>query len=151
MASSEKGVNIQFTEKALTFIKTRRLNNPLVLVNMGFRSGSGDSSGGCSGGGGCGGGGSGEGDSSACIPYANVVMVDGGNPGAGFVKVNTQAGVPVYMAKAAFNRAKRSGNPLFITLKGLVMKKLSLEGLDLTPSADQNSLKEASCHQDPSK
>ncbi len=147
MESSEKSVNIQFTDKALAFIKTRRLNNPLVMVNMGFRSTSGDSSGGCSGGGsGCG-----EGDSSACIPYANVVMVDGGNPGPGFVKVDTQAGVPVYMAKAAFNRAKRSGNPLLITLKGLVMKKLSLEGLDLTPSADQNSQKEANCHQDPSK
>ncbi len=147
MESSETGVNIQFTEKALTFVKTRRLNNPLVMVNLGFRSGSGDSSGGCSGGGsGCG-----DSGSTACIPYANVVMVDGGNPGPGFVKVDTQAGVPVYMAKAAFNRANRSGNPLFITLKGLVTKRLSLEGLDLTPSADQNSQKEASCHQDPSK
>ncbi|MDP2931718.1 MAG: hypothetical protein Q8O05_04355 [Chloroflexota bacterium] len=149
MGYSEKGVNIQFTDKALTFIKTRRLNNPLVLVNMGFRSGGGGG-GGCSGGGG-GGGGCGEGESTTSIPYANVVMVDGGNPGADFVKVDTEAGVPVYMAKAAFNRAKRSGNPLFITLKGLVMKKLSLEGLDLTPSADQNSQKEASRHQDPSK
>ncbi len=141
MGSSEKGVNIQFSDKALTFIKTRRLNSPLVLVNMGFRTGGGGSSG-C-GGGGCSGG---EGDSTACIPYANIVMVDGGNPGADFVKVDTQAGIPVYMAKAAFNRAKRSGNPLFITLKGLVMKKLSLEGLDLTPSADQNSQKGTSCH-----
>ena len=143
MEPSEEGVNIQFTEKALAFIKTRRLNNPMVLVNLGYRSGGGDSSGGggCSGSGGCGGGGCGEDNSSAFIPYANVVMVDGGNPGAGFVKVDTQAGVPVYMAKAVFNRAKRSGNPLFITLKGLVMKKLSLEGLDLTPSAGQDASK----------
>ncbi len=37
MESSETGVNIQFTDKALTFIKTRRLNSPLVMVNMGFR------------------------------------------------------------------------------------------------------------------
>lgn len=146
MEPSEKGVNIQFTEKALTFIKTSRLNNPLVLVNLGFRSG-GDDSSGCSGGG-CSGG---EGDSSTRIPYANVVMVDGGNPGAGFVKVDTQAGVPVYMAEAAFNISKRSGNPLFITLKGLVMKKLSLEGLDLTLLADRNSQKEAKRRRDPSK
>lgn len=41
MGSSEKGVNIQFSDKALTFIKTRRLNSPLVLVNMGFRTGGG--------------------------------------------------------------------------------------------------------------
>ena len=144
MESSEKGVNIQFTDKALKFIKARRVNNPLVLVNLGYRSGGGGSSGGggggCSGGGG-GCGGCGEGESTASIPYANVVMVDGGNPGKGFVKVDTQAGVPVYMAKAVFNRAKRSGNPLFITLKGLVMKKLSLEGLDLTPSAGQDASK----------
>ncbi len=129
MESSKKGVNIQFTEKALKFIKTRRLNNPLVLVNLGSRSGGGSGGGGCSGGGG--GGGCGEGDSSECIPYANVVIVDGKNPGADFLRVDTQAGISVYMAKAIFNRAKQSGNPLFITLKGLVMKKLSLEGLDL--------------------
>ena len=141
MGSSEKGVNIQFTEKALTFIKTRRLNNPLVLVNLGFRSG-----GGGSGVGGCSGSGCGEGDSSECIPYANVVMVDGGNPGADFLKVDTQAGIPVYMAKAVFNEAKRSGNPLFITLKGLVMKRLSLEGLDLTGLAEQNPQKGSSSH-----
>ncbi|MBI2832673.1 MAG: hypothetical protein HYX79_10500 [Chloroflexi bacterium] len=143
MGSSGKGLNIQFTEKALTFIKTRRLTNPTVLVNLGFRSG-GESSGGCSGGGG--GGGCGEGESGTCIPYANVVMVDGESPGAEFVKVDTQAGVPVYMAKAAFDTAKRSGNPLFITLKGLVMKKLSLEGLDLAPLADQKSQKGTGYH-----
>lgn len=146
MESSEKGVNIQFTDKALIFIKTRRLNNPLVLVNLGYRSGGGG--GGCSGGGG---GCSGGGESTTSIPYANVVLCDGGNPGTGFVKVDTQAGVPVYMAEAVFDTAKRSENPLFITLKGLVMRKISLEGLDLTPLADQNSQKGSSCHQDPSK
>ncbi len=73
-------------------------------------------------------------------------MVEGENPGADFVKVDTQAGIPVYMARIAFNRAKRNGNPLFITLKGLVMKRLSLEGLDLSPSIDPNSQKGASCH-----
>ncbi len=138
MESSKKGVDIEFTEKALTFIRTRRLNNPLILVNLGSRSGSGG--GGCSGGG----GGCGEGESTTSIPYANVVMVDGGNPGTGFVKVDTQAGVPVYMAKAVFDTAKQSGNPLLITLKGLVMKKLSLEGIDLTPLANQNSQKGSS-------
>ena len=73
-------------------------------------------------------------------------MVDGGNPGADFLKVDTQAGIPVYMAKAVFDSAKRSGNPLFITLRGLVMKRLSLEGLDLTPLAKQNPQKGSSGH-----
>ncbi|MBI2847536.1 MAG: hypothetical protein HYX83_00010 [Chloroflexi bacterium] len=136
MKSSEKGVNIQFTDKALKFIKTRRLMNPLVLVNLGYRTGGGDS---------CGGGGCGEGESSASIPYANVVIVDGGTPGADFVKVDTQAGIPVYMAKAAFDKAKRSGNPLLITLKGLVMKRLSLEGLDLGGSAGQSQRRSGGC------
>ena len=144
MESSKMSVNIQFTEKASTFIKTRRLNNPLVLVNLGFRSGGGGSGGGgCSGG--CGGG-CGEGDSSECTPYANVVMVDGENPGADFLRVDTQAGIQVYMAKAIFNKAKQSGNPLFITLKGLVMKRLNLEGLDLTGLAKQNPQKRSGYH-----
>lgn len=138
MEMSEKGVNIQFTEKALTFIKTGRLNNPLVLVNVGFRSG-GDDASGCSGGG-CSGG---ESESCTRIPYANVVIVNGDDPGAGFVKVETPAGIPVYMAQAAFKIARQSGNPLFITVKGLVLKKLSLEGLDLTPLADQKPQKGA--------
>ena len=73
-------------------------------------------------------------------------MVDGENPGADFLRVDTQAGISVYMAKAIFNRAKQSGNPLFITLKGLVMKRLSLEGLDLTGLAEQNSSKGSSYH-----
>ncbi len=150
--TSEKSLNIQFSDKALTFIKTRRLNNPLVLVNLGYRTGGDDSSGcggGCSGGGGGGGGGGGcggEGDSTNCIPFANVVMVDGGNPGADFVKVDTEAGITVYMAKKVFNAAQKSTNPLSITLKGMVMKKLSLEGLDMTPLASKKSQQGESCH-----
>ncbi|GEM_PF-3549569 len=138
MEPSEKGVNIQFTEKALTFIKTARLSNPLVLVNVGYRSG-GDDETGC-GGGGCSGGGS---ESCTRVPYANVVIVNGDDPGTGFVKVDTQAGVPVYMAENAFKIAKQTGDPLFITLKGLVMKKLSLEGLDLALLEDQEPQKRA--------
>lgn len=141
MESSKKGVNIQFTEKALTFIKTRRLNNPLVLVNLGSRSGGGGCEGEGKGSGGCG-----EGGSSTSTPNVNVVVVDGENPGADFLRVDTQAGIQVYMAKAVFNRAKQSGNPLFITLKGLVMKRLILEGLDLTGLAGQNPRKGSSGH-----
>ncbi len=140
MGAFEKSVNIQFTDKALTFIKTRRLNNPMVLVNLGYRSGgdeSGCGGGGCSGGGG--GGGCGEGNSTNCVPYANAVMVDGGSPGADFVRVDTQSGVPVYLAKAIFESARKSGNTLLINVKGLVMKKLILEGIDLTPLAREQS------------
>lgn len=124
MAPFNKGVNIQIDEKVLKFIQSRRLREPLILVNLGTRSGGG----GCEGSGGCGG----EGGPSTSTPYVNVVMVDGGKPNSSFVKVETQAGIPVYLAKSVFNMAKLSENPLFITLKGLVMKRLSLEGLDLT-------------------
>jgi len=141
MATSDKSVNIQIEEKALKFIQSKRLKAPMILVNLGTRSGGG----GCEGSGGCGGG-SGEGGPSTSTPSVNVVMVDGGKPGNGFVKVDTQAGIPVYLAKPVFNMAKRSTNPLFITVKGLVMKRLGLEGLDLTASAGQNSQGESSCH-----
>lgn len=137
MASSDKSVNIQIDEKALKFIQSKRLKAPMILVNLGAMSGGG----GCAGGGGCGGGGSGTSTHSV-----NVVMVDGGKPSDAFVKVNTQAGIPVYLAKPVFNMAKLRENPLFLTVKGLVMKRLSLEGLDLTASADEDSGDESSCH-----
>lgn len=136
MKSFDKGVNIQIAERALKFIQSRRLREPLVLVNLGTKSGGG----GCEGSGGCGG------ESGPSTPSVNVVMVDGGKPGSGFVKVETQAGIPIYLAKSVFNMAKLSENPLFITLKGLVMKRLILEGLDLTASPGQNSQDESSCH-----
>ena len=130
MKSSEKRLNIQFTDKALEFIKKRRLSNPLVMVNMGYRSGGGDSSGcggGCSGGG-CSGGGGG---STSYMSYINVMLVDGGTPSEDFVKIDTQAGVPVYVARLILDRMKGSEQTVFITLKGMVMKTLSLEGLNL--------------------
>ena len=107
----------------------------MILVNLGTRSGGGA----CDGGGGCG-----EGGSSTSAPYVNVMMVDGGKPGKGFVKVDTEAGIPVYLAKPVFNMAKLSENPLFVTIKGLVMKSLCLEGLDFT--ASQNSQGESNDH-----
>ncbi len=73
------------------------------------------------------------------------MMVDGGSPGDDFVKVDTQAGISVYVAKAVLKRAKGSGNPLFIDLKGLVMKRLSLEGLDLGGSAGQSQRRSGGC------
>ncbi|OGO22795.1 MAG: hypothetical protein A2144_07730 [Chloroflexi bacterium RBG_16_50_9] len=124
MESAKKGVNIQISDKAAAFIKSRRLINPVILVNFGFRSSGGD---GCGGGGGCG-----EGDSGSKVAYLNAIIVDGGNPGADFVKIDTGAGVPVYLAKMVYDKARQSGNTLTVTLKGLVMKKLSLEGLDMT-------------------
>lgn len=141
MASSDNGVNIQIEEKALKFIQSKRLKAPIILVNMGCREGGG----GCDGGGGSGGCG-GEGGSSTSTPYVNVVMVDGGTPGNVFVKVDTAAGIPVYLAKPVFNMAKLSENPLFITVKGLVMKKLSLEGLDLTAKPGRSSEGKSNCH-----
>lgn len=129
MASSDNSVNIEIEEKARKFIQSRRIKAPMILVNLGTRSGGG----GCEGSGGCG-----EGGSSASTPYVNVMIVDGGKPGSGFVKVDTQAGIPVYLAKPVFNMAKLTENPLFITVKGLVMKSLSLEGLDLTAFVSQN-------------
>ncbi len=138
MPSSNKNVNIQFTDSALTFVKSRRLKNPLVLVNLGYRSGSEGSGGGCSGGGGGGGGCGGGGEAGSNVPYVNLVLADGENPGCGFVRVDTQAGVPVYMAKAVFDLAASSGNPLLMTVKGLVIKRLILEGLDVTALASRD-------------
>jgi len=123
MQSSEKGVNIQISDKAAAFIKSRRLMNPTILVNLGSRSSGGED---CGGGGG---GGCGEGESGPPVTYINTIIVDGGTPGADFVKVDTAAGIPVYLAKKAYDKAQQSGNTLVIDVKGLVMKKLSLSGL----------------------
>ncbi len=117
--ASDESVNIQIEDKALKFIQSRGIKEPMILVNLGTRSG-GES---CDGG------------SSTSAPCVNVMMVDGGKPGSGFVKVDTQAGIPIYLAKPVFDMAKRSENPLFITIKGFVMKSLSLEGLDFTASS----------------
>ena len=137
MASSDESVNIQIEDKALKFIQSRRIKTPMILVNLGTVSGGGA----CDGGGGCG-----DSGSSASAPCVNVMMVDGGKPGNAFVKVDTQAGIPVYFAKPVFNIAKLSENPLFITVKGLVMKSLSLEGLDFTISQGQDSQGESDGH-----
>ncbi|WP_309491994.1 hypothetical protein [Candidatus Hecatella orcuttiae] len=129
--SDSSGVNIQFTERALAFIKKSRLSNPSILVNLGFRSG----------GGGCGGS-----DASHSVPYLNTIMVEGGNPGEAFVRVDTPVGIPVYMAKPVFDIAKRNGNPLLMDVKGFVMKKLKLEGLDPSSLTGKSSRSGASCH-----
>ncbi len=136
---TDKHVDIVVTDTALKFIRSKRLKEPLVLVNLGSRSGGG----GWEGDSGCGGGGSGSSTTTAC---ANVIMVDGGNPGADFVKVDTQAGIPVYLSKAVFNVAKMSGNPLFISAKGRVVKRLILEGLDVSAAGDHTTKHGPDCH-----
>lgn len=125
-------VNIQFTEKALRFIKAVNVKNPSLLVNLGYKTG----------GGGCGGGGS-----SYPIPYAKVMAIDGGNPVAGgFVRVETTAGLPVYLAKPLWQLAERDGSPLVFDLKGVLFQKLKLDGLDLTPLAEKAHRRENGCH-----
>ncbi len=136
MASSDNEVNILITEKALKYIQSRKLKEPLIVAILGSRSGGG----GCEGDGGCGGGGGGcggEGGGSENTPCLNVVLANGGNPGKGFVKVETPSGIPVYLSRAVFNRAKRSKNPLLVTVKGAIVKRLNLEGLDLTSPAGE--------------
>lgn len=125
MQSSEKGVNIQISDKAAAFIKSRRLMNPTILINLGSRSNGGED---------CGGGSSAcdEGNSGPPVAYVNTIIIDGGTPGADFIKVDTAAGIPVYLAKKVYDKAQKSGNTLVIDVKGLIMKKLSLTGLDLT-------------------
>ena len=140
MESSKKGINVLITDKAAAFIKSKRLINPLILVNFGFRSSGGE---GC--GGGCGGG-CDEGNSGPKVAYINAIIVDGGKPGGGFVKVDAAAGIPVYLAKRVYDVARQSGTPLIVNIKGLVMKKLSLEGLDLTSLNDQSSPGKSNCH-----
>ena len=140
MESSQKDLSVLITDKAAAFINSRRLATPLILVNLGFRSSGGE---GC--GDGCGGGGSGEGNSGANVTYFNIILVDGGKPAADFVKVDTTAGIPVYLAKRLYDMARQSGNPLIVTIKGLVMKKLTLEGLDLTSLNGQNSPRTSGC------
>lgn len=141
MGPAGKGINIQISEQAASFIKSRRVNEPVILVNLGFRSSGGQASGGC-GGGGCGD----EGSSGPQVGYLNAILVDGGKPGADFVRVETAAGIPVYLAKQVYAKAARQhGNTLIVTVKGLVMKKLNIEGLDLTSEDDQSSQGESSC------
>jgi len=125
-------LNIRFTDKALRFINAKRLIHPAVLVNLGYRSGGG----GCSGG-----------ASSAPIPYTNALVVTDGDPGRGFEKVSTDAGIPVYMAKPIYQVAEQAENPLLLDATGLLTKRLTLEGLDLSPLCQvgqQNQ--QASCH-----
>lgn len=129
--SDSSGVNVQFTERALAFIKKCRLTNPSILINLGFRSG----------GGGCGGSGA-----SSSVPYINIIMVEGGNPRGAFVRVDTPVGISVYMAKPIFDAAKKNGNPLLMDVKGLVMKKLKLEGLDPSSLIGGRSHSGVSCH-----
>lgn len=142
MTFSEKRIDIQITEKAALFIKSKRLMEPLILVNLCSRTDSGE---GCSGGG-CGGGGCDGENTGPAVPFINVIMVDGGKPGDDFIKVDTAAGIPVYMAKSVYNMAQRSKNPITVTVKGLVLKRLSLEGLDLAPRAGESSQEKKNCH-----
>ena len=122
-------ISLLFTDKALEFINNKRLNSPTILVNLGYRSGGG----GCSGG------------PSSPIPYANVMLVDGENPGEGFTRIETKAGIPVYMAKPLVEVAEKAGNPLVIDAPGLsIFKRLKLEGLDLSSLCKVE--REASCH-----
>ena len=140
MKSPEKSINIQISDKAAVFIKSRRLVNPVILVNVSFRS---------SGGEGCGdscGGGCDEGKSGPNVAYVNTIIVDGGTPGADFVKVNTTAGIPVYLARRAYEAARKCESTLIVNVKGLVMKKLSVEGLDSTALSNQGSSEKPGHH-----
>jgi hypothetical protein len=50
METTGNPINIQISDKAASFIKSRRLTNPMILINLGFRSSGGDSCGdGCGG------------------------------------------------------------------------------------------------------
>ncbi len=125
-------LNILFSHGALSFINKRGLTEHMILVNLIYRAGGG----GCSGG------------PSTPTPHASVIMVEGVDPGEGFERVETRAGVPIYMAKPLFEAGKRAGNPLMLNVSGVWMfKRLKLEGLDLSPlrgtAGDQG---EASCH-----
>lgn len=132
METTGNPINIQISDKAASFVKSRRLTNPVILINLGFRSSGGDSCGDGCGGGGGGGGGCDEGKSGPKTAFVNAIIIDGGKPGTDFVKVDTSAGIPVYLARRVYNAAQKSGTTLIVNVKGMVMKKLSLEGLDLT-------------------
>jgi hypothetical protein len=139
MPSPEQNVSILVSDKAASFIKSRRLINPIILVNMGFRSSGGES---CDG---CGGGGCDDGQAGPNVPFLNTMLVDGGKPGGDFVKVDTAAGIPVYMARPIYERALQSGSTITVDVKGLVMKKLSVQGLNLT-SLNQQGDGKPNCH-----
>lgn len=125
-------LNILFSHGALNFIKKRGLNEHMILVNLVYRVGSG----GCSGG------------PSTPTPHASVMVVEGGDPGEGFERVETKAGVPIYMAKPLFEAGKRAGNPLMLNASGIWMfKRLKLEGLDLSSlRGTTGNQGVASCH-----
>jgi len=142
MTPSNMDLSISVTDKAAAFIKSKRLKNPLILVNLSQRSA--DSGGGC--GDSCGGGGCGEGQSGHAAPIVSVMMVEGGKVGSNFVRVDTGAGIPVYVAKSLYEVALRSGIPLTVTVKGLVMKKLVVEGLDLTSPSTHSTEGESHQH-----
>ncbi len=140
MKSQGKSIDIQISDKAAVFIKSKRLINPVILVNAGFRS---------SGGEGCGdscGGGCDEGKSGPNVAYVNTILVDGGTPGADFVKIDTTAGIPVYLARPVYEAARKCKSTLTVSVKGLVMKKLSVEGLDSTALSNQGSSEKPGCH-----
>ncbi len=142
MESPEKKVNIHISDKAATFINSRRLVNPVILVNAGFRSSGGEGcGGGCGGGGGCD-----EDQSGQNVAYLNAILVEGGKPGADFIKVDTAAGIPVYLARPVYEAARKCESTLIVTVKGLVMKKLSIEVLDLTALSNRGSSEQPNCH-----
>jgi hypothetical protein len=130
MSVKTEFLNILFTEKASRYIGRKRLARPTILANLIYKSG---------GGGGCGG------EPSPPVPHVKVMLVEGGDLGKGFEKIETAHGVPIFMAAPIFNVATHSQNPLVLSVKGIIMKRLQLDGVDLSPLL-KNSQRAASCH-----
>lgn len=126
-------VPIVISERAAAWIKSKKLTSPMVLVNAVQKTQSNE--GGC--GDGCSGG-CGEGGSKEMATTVTVVLADGKQPGNNFVRIDTQAGIPVYMVKWLHDPAAAKRMLLTIDVKGLVMKRLTLDGIDLPKPSGQS-------------
>ncbi len=72
------------------------------------------------------------------VTTLTVVLADGKQPGNNFVRIDTQAGVPVYMVKWLHDSAAAKKILLTVDVKGLVMKRLTLDGIDLSTPSGQS-------------
>ena len=125
-------LDIYFTGKALRFVRSAKMQNPRILVNLEYYR---PATGGC-----CGGG------MSVPIPTTRVRLMDNGTSTKGFFRIESREGILVYIAKPAYEAAIRNGRPLIVDLGGFIRRTLKIKGLDLSHLTGNNAKEKATCH-----
>ncbi len=112
-------LDVFLTGKTLNFIKSLEMNNPQLLITLDYMR---QFSGGC-----CGG-------MSEPTPYLKVKLSNR-SVGEGFVKLECEVGIPVFISESLYGSIAKTGVPLTIDARGFFKKTFVVSGLAVSDLA----------------